>query len=237
MPTRMPTPVPSPMSSTGPSTTQSTVPSAVPTAVRFPARTSAGASGPRRVVCALARALAVVVAVTGAAPGAAVGATGFGSASGASTRGVASAWVPPLDRPLDALGVLAPFDPPAQDWLPGHRGVDLAASPGEVVLSPSAGVVTFAGPVAGRDVLVVLHDDGLRTSLEPVTATVARGTRVGAGSRVGTVELAHGGATASRHGGHCADTCVHWGVRRGETYLDPLGLLGDRPPIVLLPLR
>lgn len=229
MPTRTSTRMPTP------------VPSTVPTAVRACARTSAGATRPRRVVRALARALAVVVAVTGAAPGTAVGSTGSasasGSGSGASTRVVASAWVPPLDRPLDALGVLAPFDPPAQDWLPGHRGVDLAASPGEVVLSPSAGVVTFAGPVAGRDVLVVLHDDGLRTSLEPVTATVARGTRVGAGSPVGTVELAHGGATASRHGGHCADTCVHWGVRRGETYLDPLGLLGDRPPIVLLPLR
>jgi hypothetical protein len=29
---------------------------------------------------------------------------------------------------------------------------------------------------------------------------------------------------------------VHWGVRRGERYIDPLSLL-DRPPIVLLPDR
>jgi murein DD-endopeptidase MepM/ murein hydrolase activator NlpD len=177
--------------------------------------------------------LAAVLAV-----GLAVGfAGGAGAAPGAvREERAADGWVPPLDRPPDALGVLAPFDPPAHDWLPGHRGVDLAAGPGEAARSPSPGVVTFAGPVAGRDVLVVLHDDGLRTSLEPVTATVARGTRVGAGTVVGTVEVVPGGATSSPHGGHCAAVCVHWGVRRGERYLDPLALLGDRPPIVLLPL-
>jgi len=142
-------------------------------------------------------------------------------------------WVPPLDRLPDALGVLAPFDPPEHDWLPGHRGVDLAATTGEVVRSPAPGVVTFAGPVAGRDVLVVTHDDGLRTSLEPVSGSTARGARVAAGSVVGTVQATGGDGV---HGGHCAAVCVHWGVRRGERYVDPLALLGDRAPIVLLPL-
>lgn len=145
--------------------------------------------------------------------------------------------MPPLDRTLDALDVLAPFDPPAQDWLPGHRGVDLAASPGEAVRAPSAGVVTFAGPVAGRGVVVISHDDGLRTSLEPVVTDVRPGMRVTTGEVVGATEVpGEGGATAVQHGGHCAGTCVHWGVRRGERYVDPLALLGDRPPIVLLPL-
>jgi len=91
--------------------------------------------------------------------------------------------------------------------------------------------VTFAGPVAGRDVVVVTHDDGLRTSLEPVTATVARGTRVARGALVGAVQ-----EDVATSASHCAQVCVHWGVRRGETYVDPLGLLGVRPPIVLLPL-
>jgi murein DD-endopeptidase MepM/ murein hydrolase activator NlpD len=142
-------------------------------------------------------------------------------------------WVPPLDRPPDALGVLVPFDPPEHDWLPGHRGVDLAAGAGEAVRSPAPGVVTFSGPVAGRDVVVVTHDDGLRTSLEPVTGSVARGTQVTAGTVVGAVqEPGRDGV----HGGHCAGTCVHWGVRRGERYVDPLALLGERAPIVLLPL-
>jgi len=191
-----------------------------------------------RTVPALGAALLLVLAL--AAPGAATGVAA--AAAGAAEPAVGSAvpasdaaWVPPLDRALDALGVLAPFDPPAQDWLAGHRGVDLAAAPGEVVRSPAPGVVTFAGPVAGRDVLVVLHDDGLRTSLEPVAGTVAAGTRVARGGVVGTVQDA-GEPRASGHGGHCAGTCVHWGVRRGERYVDPLALLGERPPIVLLPL-
>ncbi|WP_435735585.1 M23 family metallopeptidase [Cellulosimicrobium sp. PMB13] len=157
--------------------------------------------------------------------------------AGAAPAPGAAVWVPPLDRTLDALDVLAPFDPPAQDWLPGHRGVDLAASPGEAVRAPSAGVVTFAGPVAGRGVVVISHDDGLRTSLEPVVTDVRPGMRVATGEVVGATEVpGEGGATASQHGGHCAGTCVHWGVRRGERYVDPLALLGDRPPIVLLPL-
>jgi len=78
---------------------------------------------------------------------------------------------------------------------------------------------------------VVTHDDGLRTSLEPVTATVPRGTHVASGGVVGTVQVADGTVAS-----HCAGACVHWGVRRGERYVDPLALLGDRPPIVLLPL-
>ncbi|WP_141390310.1 M23 family metallopeptidase [Cellulosimicrobium cellulans] len=152
--------------------------------------------------------------------------------SGEVTSAASPGWVPPLDRTLEALGVLAPFDPPLQDWLPGHRGVDLAAAAGEPVLAPAPGVVTFTGPVAGRDVVVVTHDDGLRTSLEPVTGSAPRGTRVAAGDVVGTVQGSDGEPVAS----HCAATCVHWGVRRGQRYVDPLALLGERPPIVLLPL-
>ena len=78
-------------------------------------------------------------------------------------------------RPVQPGPVVAPFDPPEQDWLAGHRGVDLAAAVGEVVRAPADGTVTFAGKVAGRGVLVITHDDGLRTSLEPVVATAARG--------------------------------------------------------------
>ncbi len=79
------------------------------------------------------------------------------------------------------------FDPPAVRWGSGHRGVDLAAAPGSEVRSPGAGVVAFAGPVAGRGVVTVLHDDGLRSSLEPVDADVAPGDRVGPGTVLGTL--------------------------------------------------
>ena len=133
-------------------------------------------------------------------------------------------WVWPLDpEPRVVRG----FDPPDQPWGAGHRGVDLAAAVGQQVRSPEAGTVTWAGVLAGRGVLVVTHPGGLRSTLEPVTATVPVGAGVGRGGAVGTV---------AAEPGHCApSTCLHWGVRRGRQYLDPLAFVG-RAPIVLLPL-
>jgi murein DD-endopeptidase MepM/ murein hydrolase activator NlpD len=88
-------------------------------------------------------------------------------------------------------------------------------------------VVTFAGTVVDRGVVTVTHPDGLRSSLEPVTWSVAPGQRVLRGQVLGTVA-----PTA----GHCAPaTCLHWGLRHGETYLDPMRWVLDRGPIVLLP--
>ncbi len=127
--------------------------------------------------------------------------------------------LPPTPR------VVRGFDPPAQRWLAGHRGVDLAAVPGDIVVAAGAGVVTFAGPVAGRGVVTVTHGD-LRTTYEPVTATVDVGDVVAAGDPIGT--LAAGA-------GHCGGypTCLHWGLLRGGTYLDPLSLLGLSHPVLL----
>ncbi len=122
-------------------------------------------------------------------------------------------------RPRPA--VLAPFDPPAHDWLPGHRGVDLAAQDGQPVLAAGAGVVVFAGEVAGKPVVSVDHANGLRTTYEPVRAGVRVGGRVARGSELGTVIAGHPG---------CPTTCLHWGVRRGrDHYLDPLALVRSTP--------
>ena len=61
------------------------------------------------------------------------------------------------------------------------------------------------------------HDDGLRTTYEPVVPAVGVGDRVAAGAVIGTVAAGHPG---------CAAPCLHWGVRRDRlTYLDPLVLL------------
>jgi murein DD-endopeptidase MepM/ murein hydrolase activator NlpD len=123
--------------------------------------------------------------------------------------------------------VLRGFDAPDQPWLPGHRGVDLGAADRQDVRSPAAGVVTFSGRIAGRGVVVVRHEDGLRSTFEPVDPGVAVGTLVARGDRIGVV---------SSTPGHCAPaTCVHWGVLRASTYVDPLSLLG-RAPVILLPL-
>jgi murein DD-endopeptidase MepM/ murein hydrolase activator NlpD len=138
-------------------------------------------------------------------------------------------WVRPVPGAL-----VHPFAPPPQDWLAGHRGVDLAATRGEPVAAPGAGVVTFTGFVGGKPLVVVTHDGGLRSTLEPVQASVPRGTVVPAGAVVGTLAAAPGTAD---NPGHCAPAdCLHWGVRRGERYLDPMVLLGLAEPIVLLPL-
>ncbi|GAA0473072.1 hypothetical protein Aca07nite_14560 [Actinoplanes capillaceus] len=120
--------------------------------------------------------------------------------------------------PVTSPTVLRRFDPPPQPWLAGHRGVDLGAAAGAVVRSAGAGVVLHAGTIAGRGVISVAHAGGLRTTYEPVTATVAVGEPVTAGQPIGTLQAGHPG---------CPQTaCLHWGLRRGPAYLDPLALLG-----------
>lgn len=133
-------------------------------------------------------------------------------------------WVLPLPgSPV----VTRPFDPPPHPYGSGHRGVDLAGSPGLPVLAAGDGVVAFAGMVAGRPVVSVDHAGGLRTTYEPVDPAVGAGQQVARGAPIGTL--------AARHAGCPAAACLHWGLRHGQTYLDPLALV--RPPrIRLLPM-
>ena len=119
------------------------------------------------------------------------------------------------------------FDPPETDYGAGHRGVDLAAGAGDEVVAAGPGTVTYAGLLAGRGVVAVTHAGGLRTTYEPVAATVALGDVVDRGDALGTVTTGH---ASCRFG-----TCLHWGLRRGDAYLDPLALvLGG--PVRLLPV-
>src|SRR5690606_21255482 len=83
--------------------------------------------------------------------------------------------------------VVERFEPPASLWGPGHRGVDLAGHPGQVVRSALAGRVVFAGRIAGRGVVSVAHGD-TRTTYEPVAASVRVGDDVGAGTLLGLLE-------------------------------------------------
>lgn len=119
------------------------------------------------------------------------------------------------------------FQPPAQKWLSGHRGVDLGAAPGTEVRSPAAGTVSFTGVVVDRPVITVDHGAGLKSSFEPIDATVTRGQSVTRGQVIGTVAAA----------GHCPPAnCVHWGVRRDGDYVNPLQFVQDMRPSVLLPV-
>ena len=133
-------------------------------------------------------------------------------------------WSAPL---AGDLAVTRAFDPPANPFAAGHRGVDLGGGPLSPVLAAGDGVVAFAGMVAGRPVVSIEHADGLRTTYEPVDPSVAAGQRVTRGSPIGTLVGSHAGCLRA--------ACLHWGLRRGETYLDPLALL-RLPRIRLLPL-
>ncbi|MBP8918404.1 MAG: M23 family metallopeptidase [Micropruina sp.] len=130
----------------------------------------------------------------------------FGLLALSAPQGRAFGSVRPVPGP-----VVRPFDPPDQDWLPGHRGVDLAAAVGSAVRAAAAGRVSVAQVIAGRGVVTIVHGE-LRTTYEPVEATVTVGQNVAAGDVIGRLQA-----------GHCAEGCLHFGLKRGDTYLDPLG--------------
>ncbi|MEO7261385.1 MAG: M23 family metallopeptidase [Jatrophihabitantaceae bacterium] len=168
--------------------------------------------------------LAVILTAGGSAP-VAPPALGGPSAGGPP---VAAAAPDQLYRaPVAALRVLTPFNPPADRYGRGHLGVDLAAAAGDPVLAAGAGVVRFAGPVAGRGVVVLVHPDGVSTEYEPVAVAVRAGQRVLAGQRIGAVRGAHRSCASA--------TCLHWGARRGAAYLDPMSLLRPLGVVRLLP--
>ncbi|KFG73444.1 murein hydrolase activator EnvC family protein [Streptomyces mutabilis] len=142
---------------------------------------------------------------------------------------VARGW-PVGNRPA----VLRGWEPPANPYGPGHRGVDLAAQAGATVRAVAAGTVSFAGRVAGRGVvsveLAATGDPPLRTTYEPVAVSVKKGDEVAAGEVLGTVEPT---------GSHCTG-CLHWGLLRGDVYVNPLSVLPpwllSGGPSVLLPV-
>ncbi|GGM84937.1 hypothetical protein GCM10010106_34690 [Thermopolyspora flexuosa] len=132
-------------------------------------------------------------------------------------------WRAPLAPPIR---VLRHFAPPSLPWLSGHRGVDLAAEPGTQIHAAGAGRVGYAGDVAGRGVVTILHEGGLRTTYLPVRPLVERGATVRPGDVIGVLEPLPG---------HCPTSCLHWGLLRGDRYLDPLLLLGHAR-VRLLPI-
>ncbi|WP_433057413.1 M23 family metallopeptidase [Dactylosporangium sp. CS-033363] len=121
----------------------------------------------------------------------------------------------PLDGPVT---VTRGFEPPSDRYAAGHRGVDLAGVPGQIVRSAGEGTVVFAGMVGGRPVVSVEHPGGVRTTYEPVAWTVVRGQAVSPGTPLGTLRPGHPGCPVA--------ACLHWGLRTDDkVYLDPLSLL------------
>lgn len=120
----------------------------------------------------------------------------------------------PWSWPLSSrTPVLRPFDPPARPWLPGHRGVDLDAPLGSIVLAPAHGRVVWAGELAGRPLVSIAHGP-IRSTFEPLRPLVDEGALVERGTPIGVVIDGHSPGT------------LHWGAKvSAEHYLDPLRLL------------
>jgi murein DD-endopeptidase MepM/ murein hydrolase activator NlpD len=137
--------------------------------------------------------------------------------------GATSTWTWPVGPPVRLLD---PFRAPPTPYAAGHRGIDVAVATGSVVRAAADGVVSFAGPVAGRPVLSIDHGEGVVSSIEPVSASVTAGDEVAGGAAVGVVG----------EGGHCDGACVHFGVRVHGEYVSPMLFLGGLPRAVLRPL-
>jgi murein DD-endopeptidase MepM/ murein hydrolase activator NlpD len=152
-----------------------------------------------------------------------------GTGSTAAGETAPSSWVAPVASaarwrwpvPGDHR-IVRPFIAPSTKYSAGHRGIDIAAS-GDVY-APANGVVHFVGFVVNRDVLSIQHPGGVISSYEPVSSTLHAGETVTRGEIIGTIEP-----------GHCAELCLHFGVRIDGQYVSPLLFLGGIERPVLLP--
>ena len=161
--------------------------------------------------------------------------------------------MPPLWLPL-AGAVVRGFDARAGPFGPGHRGIDIAASAGEVVRAPAAGKVVFAGQVAGTTWVSVRVAPGVVATIGPLQGEPVTEGQVRRGTPVGRVAPGHGPGRAPEHGlgrspGHDQGQArgrvpgpvggavtLHLSLRVDGEYLDPLAYLVDRPRPRLVPL-
>ncbi|WP_310648377.1 M23 family metallopeptidase [Clavibacter michiganensis] len=175
----------------------------------------------RRRACAAA--LVVGLLVGGTTPGPTARASAD-APTGSSSDAATPRWIWPVDPPHT---VTRPFQAPTTPYGPGHRGIDIAVSPGGEVRAPAAGTVSFAGVVVDRPVVSIRHADGYVSSVEPVVPLVAAGDAVVAGQVIGTL------AASPRHE---PDGGLHLGARLHGDYVDPALLLAALQHAVLLPL-
>lgn len=141
----------------------------------------------------------------------------------------ATTWNPPLDAPVRLVNQ---YRQPNSDYSAGHRGVDYLAAPNQVVLAPADGQVWFAGKVAQRPLLSLLHEGGYLTEFEPVCTDLKKGEQVFAGQEIARVCKAE-----ANYLQHCPSAiCMHFSLRVDGAYLSPLVFIGGLNPSRLLPM-
>lgn len=130
----------------------------------------------------------------------------------------ADAATPGYVRPVRGA-IIRHFEPPPTPFAAGHRGLDLAVPAGTRVVASNAGVVAFAGAVATELFVSIDHADGIRSTYSYLSVvSVRRGAVVARGQTIGLSGPGHAGATQSH---------LHFGMRVGDTYLDPEPYLID----------
>lgn len=108
----------------------------------------------------------------------------------------------------------------------GHWGVDYAADPGELVVAPVSGRVSFAGSVAGMNSVTIQPLTGYKVSVSYLREiSTTSGAWLARGIPLGTAGMAHG------RGG------VHLSVRIDDKYVDPAGHMGCRNTDITRALR
>ena len=121
-------------------------------------------------------------------------------------------------RPLKGP-IIRHFEPPPTPFAAGHRGIDMAAAVGTIVVASNDGVVSFAGPVAGELFVSIDHAGGIRTTYSFVSfVSVKKGAVVARGQPIALSGAGHAGSLQPH---------LHFGARIGETYIDPEPWLVD----------
>lgn len=133
-------------------------------------------------------------------------------------------WVRPADGPVSE-----DFAAPPAPWAAGHRGIDLAVQTEATIRAPAHGVVSFSSKVVNRGVLSIDHGAGYVSSFEPVDSQLEVNDTITAGEVVAALDTYDDGTH------HCDRPCLHWGVRLHGEYINPLLMLGELQPSVLLP--
>src|SRR6218665_658153 len=150
--------------------------------------------------------LACVIVITSAVPlacapsAAAVAIPHTSVAVSAPDATDSSGWLWPTDGPRS---VVSAYRAPAHEYGAGHRGIDIAATPGSEVRAPADGVVAFRGVVVDRALITIDHEGGYVTTFEPLISDLSPGDVVAAGDVVGHADV----------GGHAAAGTLHVGGR------------------------
>lgn len=128
-------------------------------------------------------------------------------------------WISPLGK---AFVIHRSFQRPPHPYAAGHRGIDIPATTGAQVRSPTNATVYFVGRVVDRVLVTLQTDDGLLITLEPVVTELEVGSAVTPGDNFGVVA----------EGGHCHNACLHLGVRLDGDYVNPLPYFVKKPRLL-----